>query len=97
MTSTAGKAAPRTLNQFRNFAYVLVAWLGFQRGFRQKSENDALWSEYQAILRRQNFERIQNAQALRDAIQKKNECTTVPAAIPSELHEIYTTVENAVS
>ncbi|KAG5476923.1 hypothetical protein LSCM1_05256 [Leishmania martiniquensis] len=94
VSSAAAKAAPKTLNQFRNFSYIVVAWLGFNKGFREKAANDAEWVAYQQRVRQQNVERHQAAHAgvRQDAGVEK----TVPAMVPEDLHEVYKEMEKAM-
>ncbi|AYU79390.1 protein of unknown function - conserved [Leishmania donovani] len=96
VSSSAAKVAPKTLNQFRNFSYLVVAWLGFNKGFREKAANDAEWVAHQQRVRQQNVERHQAAQAMAEAKQNAELETTIPAMVPEGLHEVYKDVEKAM-
>jgi hypothetical protein len=95
-SAAAAKVAPKTLNQFRNFSYIVVAWLGFNKGFREKTANDAAWVVHQQKVRQQNVERYQAAHALAEAKRDAELEKTVPAMVPEDLHEIYKDMEKAI-
>ncbi|KAI5690229.1 hypothetical protein MNV84_04389 [Leishmania braziliensis] len=94
--STTAKVAPKTLNQCRNVSYMVVAWLGFNKGFREKSANDAEWVAHQQRVRQENVERYQAAQAMAKAREDAELEKTVPAMVPADLHELYKDMEKAV-
>ncbi|GET89146.1 hypothetical protein, conserved [Leishmania tarentolae] len=96
VSSSAAKVAPKTLNQFRNFSYIVVAWLGFNKGFREKAANDAEWIAHQQRVRQQNVERHQAASAMMEAKQSAEAEATIPAIVPEGLHEVYKDIEKAV-
>ncbi|KAK7200398.1 hypothetical protein NESM_000093900 [Novymonas esmeraldas] len=94
--SAAAKVAPKTLNQFRNFSYIVVAWFGFNKGFREKTANDAEWVVHQQRVRQQNVERHQAAHALAEARKDAALEQTVPAIVPADLHGLYKDVEKSI-
>ncbi|KAG5502787.1 hypothetical protein JKF63_04555 [Porcisia hertigi] len=96
VSAAATKVAPKTLNQFRNFSYIVVAWLGFNKGFREKCANDAEWAAHQQRLRQQNVEQYQATHALREAQQGTEVEKTVPSVVPEGLHGLYKDVEKAM-
>ncbi|KAG5503203.1 hypothetical protein GH5_04266 [Leishmania sp. Ghana 2012 LV757] len=96
VSPAAAKVAPKTLNQFRNFSYIVVAWLGFNKGFREKAANDAEWVAHQQRVRQQNVERQQAAHARTEAKRDGELEKTVPAVVPEELHEVYKDMEKAM-
>lgn len=95
-SAAAAKVAPKTLNQFRNFSYIVVAWFGFNKGFREKMANDAAWVEHQQKVRQQNVERFQAAHAFAEAKRDAEMEKGVPAMVPEDLHELYKDVEKAL-
>lgn len=95
-SAAAAKVAPKTLNQFRNFSYIVVAWFGFNKGFREKMANDAAWVEHQQKVRQQNVERFQAAHAFAEAKRDAELEKGVPAMVPEDLHELYKDVEKAM-
>ncbi|KPI87313.1 hypothetical protein ABL78_3596 [Leptomonas seymouri] len=95
-SAAAAKVAPKTLNQFRNFSYIVVAWFGFNKGFREKSANDAAWVAHQQKVRQQNAERYQAAHALAEAKKDAELEKGVPAMVPEDLHGLYKDVEKAM-
>lgn len=95
-SAAAAKVAPKTLNQFRNFSYIVVAWFGFNKGFREKTANDAEWVAHQQQVRQQNVERYQAAHALEEAKRDAALEKTVPAMVPADMHELYKEMEKAI-
>lgn len=96
MSSVAAKVAPQSLHQFRNFSYIVVAWLGFNKGFREKRANDNAWIAHQAKVRHENVERFQAAHALREQQLDEQLERQIPAAIPEDLHKLYKELEKTV-
>jgi len=94
-TVAAAKAAPKTLHQFRNFCYIVVAWCGFNRGFREKRDNDAAWVAHQQKVRQQNVERFQATQAMKD-VQNPPKEVTVPAIVPEDMQDLYREVSKSI-
>lgn len=94
MSAAAKVAAPRSLTQFRNFTYVLVAVLGINKGFREKRRNDAAWVDHQAALRKAAADKHLQAEAARVAALPKDD--SVPAIIPEGLHDTYKEFKNAI-
>lgn len=95
-STAAAKAAPKTLHQFRNFSYILVAWLGFNKGFREKRANDNAWVEHQQRIRQRNAEQHQAAYALRESQRGTKGEAGVPEVVPQDLHELYKDMEKAI-
>lgn len=91
-TAAATKAAPTTLNQFRNFSYIVVAWLGFNKGFREKRENDALWAAHQRKVRAQTAEEQQIARAHMKAQEAQKKPQSIPDVVPEGLHDVYNSI-----
>ncbi|EPY17255.1 hypothetical protein STCU_10723 [Strigomonas culicis] len=89
MSKVASKAAPKTLNQFKNFTYVVVAWLGFNRGFQEKSTNDALWVQYQQKVRNENAGRLQSQQAKKDEGKASAEAPALIQEMGNEAAELF--------
>lgn len=92
-SSAAAKVAPRSLNQFRNFSYIVVAWLGFNKGYRQKRDNDALWVGYQQQVRKQNAARQEAEHASAAARLPK---AGVPEIVPEDLRPVYEELSQSI-
>lgn len=83
------KVAPKTLYQLRNVSFVVVSWLGFNKGFHQKLENDKLWAAHRENTRK---EIAAQQQAAADELLRQQRLasgSTIPEAIPQELHGLY--------
>lgn len=87
-----GKAAPKSIYQFRNVCYLLSAWWGLSTGLSQKLENDRLWGEVRAkeVQGRVNVQNALHEKELK-AKQLKSK-SNIPEAIPPELHGLYKAV-----
>ncbi|KAH9586502.1 hypothetical protein LSM04_006507 [Trypanosoma melophagium] len=82
----SAKAAPKTLHQVRNVAYIFAAWAGLQKGFAEKSANDKLWVEHQRNLRQLNAER-------QHAASEVGHGAPSGLAVPAELQELVKSFE----
>ncbi|CAD2217185.1 hypothetical protein ADEAN_000466300 [Angomonas deanei] len=89
-------AAPKTLNQFRNFSYIVVAWFGLNRGFREKSENDALWIQYQQEVRNENAKVLQEREAARKAALPPAPVPELISNISSEAVDLYKELKKSI-
>ncbi|CCW63432.1 unnamed protein product [Phytomonas sp. EM1] len=97
MSSVAPKAFPKTLHQFRNFTYIMVAWYGFMKGYKEREENNAAWKAHRDKIRQQNFERSQAAGSNYASSQGRGiSGDQVPSGIPKSLHEVYHAVAKSM-
>lgn len=83
------KTPPKTIYQFRNLTYLVVSWLGFNKGFRQKRDNDALWTEYQTGKWKQRALEMQMAEDQKHQAARAASATKIPDAVPPELEGLY--------
>lgn len=90
--TVAAKAAPKTLYQLRNASYLLIGWLGYNKGFTEKSANDSLWSAH----RRNTAKQIAAAKEAEIEARRKEYLAkhplNIPEIVPEGLTDLYKTL-----
>ncbi|CCW70876.1 unnamed protein product [Phytomonas sp. Hart1] len=93
MSSAAPKAFPKTLHQFRNFSYFVVAWLGLRKGYIEKQTNNTAWRVHRDKIRQQKIDR---ENALSSLKERPSSSDGIPSVIPKDLRGVYKDVAKSL-